>query len=114
MAVQSLHNVSERGHLLAGVLLFVIVGVVDRARASKAKSGWGMIAARLPQPAVFEGWGNPDGVRYLQHCRTRVSDPHGQCSSPQLRDHSLQYLPRIHSQVRPAAKAAIFAGFRYG
>ena len=27
MAVQSLHNVSERGHLLAGVLLFVIVGV---------------------------------------------------------------------------------------
>src|SRR3989449_7878722 len=90
MAVQSLHNVSERGHLLAGVLLFVIVGVVDRARASKAKSGWGMIAARLPQPAVFEGWGNPDGVRYLQHCRTRVSDPHGQCSSPQLRDHSLQ------------------------
>src|SRR5213594_4672893 len=27
MAVQSLHSVSERGHLLAGVLLFVIVGV---------------------------------------------------------------------------------------
>src|SRR5213595_2771936 len=27
MGTQALHNVSERGHLLAGVLLFVIVGV---------------------------------------------------------------------------------------
>ena len=27
MAVQALHNVGERGHLLGGVLLFVIVGV---------------------------------------------------------------------------------------
>jgi len=28
MAVQSVHDVAERGHLLAGVSLFVVVGVL--------------------------------------------------------------------------------------